>query len=191
MTLGDLLIAHGSVFILPLAVIEGPVVTVLVGFLSEQGYLDWYWALSLVVCGDVIGDIVYYWVGRTGGTRLVRLGHWLGMRRIVSPELQHKLIRNTTKMLLIGKWTHSIGGLVLIGSGMLRLPLLRFVLVNLLATLPKSAALFGFGYFAGNTSPLFERHAVLGTLLLCGMGVAAVMLVLRGANGIWAGRTVR
>ena len=51
-------------------------------------------------------------------------------------------------MLVIGKWTHTIGCVVLIGSGMLRLPLPRFILINLLATVPKSAVLFGIGYFA-------------------------------------------
>jgi membrane protein DedA with SNARE-associated domain len=94
-------------------------------------------------------------------------------------------------MLVIGKWTHSLGCVVLIGSGMLRLPLPGFIVVNLLATLPKSALLFSFGYFASAYLPLFERHAVLATLVLCAVGVAAVALILRRADGIWAGGTGR
>ena len=186
MTLSGFLIAHGSALILPLAVIEGPIVTLLTGFLSAQGYFDWCWALCLLVCGDVVGDVIYYWVGRTGRTPLAGLGRWLGVRRAVSPRLQRRLTHNATRMLLIGKWTHSVGGLVLIGSGMLHLPLPRFILVNLLATLPKSAVLFSFGYFAADYYPLFERHIVLGTILLCGMGAAGVALVLRRGNPIWA-----
>ena len=191
MTLDGFLIAHGSALILPLAVIEGPVVTILTGFLSAQGYFDWYWALCLLVCGDLIGDVVYYWIGRTGGSPLAGLGRWLGVRRAVTPELQYRLKHNAAKMLFIGKWTHSIGCLVLIGSGMLRLPVARFILVNLLATVPKSAVLFGFGYFAGGYYPLFERHIVLGTIVLCAMGVAAIVLILRRADGILAGGTGR
>src|SRR5208337_3698602 len=186
-TLDGFLIAHGSALILPLAVIEGPVVTILTGFLSAQGYFDWYWALCLLVCGDLIGDVVYYWIGRTGGSPLAGLGRWLGVRGAVTPELQHSLTHNAAKMLFIGKWTHSIGWLVLIGSGMLRLPLPRFILLNLLATVPKSAALFCVGYFAGNCYPLFERHYAIGTIALCAVGVAAILLVLRGADVIWAG----
>jgi len=185
------LIAHGSALILPLAVIEGPIVTILTGFLSAQGYFDWYWALCLLVCGDLIGDVIYYWVGRTGGSPLAGLGRWLGVRGAVTPELQHSLTHNAAKMLFIGKWTHSIGWLVLIGSGMLRLPLPRFILVNLLATLPKSAVLFGFGYFASGYYKLFADHVAFGTIALCAMGVAGVMLVLRRAEGIVAGRTGR
>ncbi len=50
---------------------------------------------------------------------------------------------------------------MLIGSGMLRLPLPRFILVNLLATIPKSAVLFGVGYFIGDHYPFLERHYLL------------------------------
>ena len=186
MTLDGFLIAHGSALILPLAVIEGPVVTILTGFLSAQGYFDWYWALCLLVCGDLIGDVIYYWVGRTGGSPLAGLGRWLGVRGMVTPELQHSLTHHAAKMLFIGKWTHSIGCLVLIGSGMLRLPVARFILVNLLATVPKSAVLFGFGYFTGGYYKLFERHFVLGTSVLGAVGVAASVLILRRADGILA-----
>jgi membrane protein DedA with SNARE-associated domain len=190
-TLDGFLIAYGSALILPLAVIEGPVVTVLTGFLSAQGYFDWYWALPLLVGADVIGDVIYYWVGRTGRTPLAGFGRRLGFGRVVSPELERGLRQNATRMLVIGKWTHSLGCVVLIGSGMLRLPLPGFIVVNLLATLPKSALLFSFGYFASAYLPLFERHAVLATLVLCAVGVAAVALILRRADGIWAGGTGR
>ena len=49
MTIDSFLIAHGSALILPLSVIEGPVVSILTGFLSAQGYFHWYWALCLLV----------------------------------------------------------------------------------------------------------------------------------------------
>jgi membrane protein DedA with SNARE-associated domain len=174
-----------------LSVIEGPVVTILVGFLAAQGYFHWYWALSLLVSGDLIGDLIYYWIGRTGRTPLVGLARRLGVRRTVPAEVQAGLTHNAAKMLLIGKWTHSIGCVVLIGSGMLRIPLSRFILINLLATIPKSAALFCVGYFAGNCYPLFERHYALGTFVLCVVGATAIMLVLRRADGIWAGGSGR
>jgi membrane-associated protein len=188
-TVDSFLIAHGSALILPLSVIEGPVVTILTGFLAAQGYFHWYWALSLLVCGDLIGDLTCYAIGRTGRTPLAGIARRLGVRRSVPPEVQVGLKHNAAKMLFIGKWTHSIGWLVLIGSGMLRIPLPRFFLLNLLATIPKSALLFCVGYFAGNYVPLFERHAAMGTITLCAVGVAAIVLVLRRADGIRAGGT--
>lgn len=185
MTLEGFLIAYGGALILPLAVVEGPIVSVVAGFLAARGYFDWYWALSWLVCGDLIGDAIYYWVGR-GGTRLARLGRRLGVRGTISPELQQDLRRHSGKMLLIGKWTHSIGWLVLIGSGMLRLPLARFLLINLLATVPKSTVLLGLGYFAGDNYPFFEHHFVLATMILCALGLAAMAMIPRRSGRIWA-----
>jgi membrane protein DedA with SNARE-associated domain len=190
-TVDGFLIGHGGALILPLAVIEGPVVSVLTGFLSAQGYVDWRWALFLLVCGDLIGDLICYgagyaWVGG-GGAPLAWLGRRAGLGRVLTPELQRGLTDNAAKMLLIGKWTHAIGWIVLVGSGMLRRPLPGFILVNLLASVPKSAALFGIGYFAGNDYPLLARHSGLAMLGLTAVGVAAVVLVLRRADRIGAG----
>lgn len=173
---------YGGALILPLSVIEGPFVAVLAGFLSAQGYVAWYVATSLLVAGDLIGDVLYYWLGRSGAAPLARLAAWLGVRREINPKMQRELRENAVRMWLIGKWTHSIGFLVLIGSGMLHLPLARFMLVNAAAAVPKIALLFGIGYFAGNHLPRLERHLVLITTLLCAAGIAAIALVLRRAG---------
>jgi membrane-associated protein len=186
-TIEGFLVAHGSALILPLSVIEGPVVSILTGFLTAQGFFHWYWALCLLVCGDVIGDLLYYWIGRSGRTPLAGFARRLGIRRTVPPQVQDGLRQNAAKMLFIGKWTHSLGWLVLVGSGMLRIPLPRFILWSILATVPKSIALFCVGYFAGNFLPLFERHVTLGTIVLCAVAVAAIALVLRCSEGSWAG----
>jgi membrane protein DedA with SNARE-associated domain len=190
-TLAGFLVAYGGVLVLPLSVVEGPVVSVVTGFVAARGYFHWYWALLLLVCGDLIGDLIYYWIGYHGGAPLARLGRYLGLRGGLSPELRRDLRQNAGKMLLIGKWTHSIGCVVLIGSGMLRLPLPRFLLVNLLATIPKSAALLGLGFFVGQNFPLIERHAILATLVLAGLGLAAAAVVLRQTGRLWDSRGAR
>ena len=187
-TVESFLIEHGGALILPLSVVEGPIVSVIAGFLSAQGYFDWYVALGLLICGDLIGDAIYYWAVRSASAPLGSFGRWLGFRSTPGPELRDKLANNATKMLFIGKWTHSIGFLVLIGSGMLRLPLARFLLINLLATLPKSAVLFGVGFFAAGYLPQFERHAVLATIVLCAVGGSAILIVVRRAGLIRAER---
>nr|WP_294549910.1 VTT domain-containing protein [uncultured Rhodopila sp.] len=182
MTPDSFLIAYGSALILPLSVVEGPAVSAATGFLSSQGYVGWKLAMFLLVCGDLIGDLIYYWIGRSGVTPLSGISRRLGLKQAFSPEFQHDLRQHSTKMLLVGKWTHAIGCVVLVASGMLRLPLPHFLLVNLLATVPKSGALFAFGYFAGNHTGFFERHAVLGSALLGIAGVACVALILRHAR---------
>jgi membrane-associated protein len=185
-TIEGFLIAYGGALILPLAVIEGPVVSIITGFLAARLYFPWYWAFALLVCGDLIGDLLYYWIGRTAGTPLAALGRRFGERFVPGRELQEDLSRNVNKMLFVGKWTHSVGFLVLIGSGMLRVPLARFAFVNLLATLPKSAVLFGIGFFAGGYYKLVEGHAVLAAIMLFVVGSLAILFIVRRATAIRA-----
>jgi len=180
-TVESFLIAHGSALILPLAVIEGPVVTVITGFLSARDYFGWYWALCLLVCGDVIGDVIYYWIGRTGAGPLARMSARFGVRCVPGPELQRDLVQNAGKMLLIGKWTHSVGFLVLTGSGMLRVPLKKFLLVNLLASIPKTAVLFGVGYFAGRDYLFFEQYAKPLAFILGTLGGSIIVMIIRAS----------
>jgi membrane-associated protein len=187
-TIETFLIEHGGALILPAAVVEGPIVAVVTGFLAARGFFDWYWVLCLLVCGDVIGDLIYYWIGRSGGTRLARVSRYFGLRDAISPELQRDLKLNAGKMWFVGKWTHSIGWLVLVGSGMLRLPLPRFIVINFIATVPKCALLLGLGYFAGDNYPFIEDHAAAMTIALCIAGVTAIAAILRRTGRLGADR---
>lgn len=181
MTIDGFLIAYGGALILPLSVIEGPIVSVATGFLAARGYFPWYWAVSMLICGDLIGDLLCYLLGRGIGGPLSRLSRRLPARWTPSPALRHDLARNSAKMLVVGKWTHSMGYLVLVSAGMLRIPVAKFLLVNLLATIPKSTVLFGVGFFAGRDFPLLRKHALLATVVLGLLGASAILLIIRRA----------
>jgi membrane protein DedA with SNARE-associated domain len=176
----EMLRAWGPALLLPLAVIEGPVVTVAAGFLAARGWLDALAALCLVIAGDVIGDVIYHWIGRRGGAPLRAAVRLAGMRDGLPAGLQAQLARNAARMLVIGKWTHSLGFVTLIGSGMVGMPWRRFLPVVALATLPKSAALFAFGWFAGDRWDVLARHglAVGAGLALAGVAALAIALLL-------------
>jgi membrane protein DedA with SNARE-associated domain len=73
---------------------------------------------------------------------------------------------------------------VLIGSGMVRVPLARFLLVNLLATLPKIALLFGVGYFVGDHFLLLEDHSIVVAVTLGVAGLASMGWVLLRADRV-------
>jgi membrane protein DedA with SNARE-associated domain len=184
MTVVGPLLEHGSTLILLLAIIEGPIVAIVAGFLSAQGSLDWRAALGLLLGGDMIGDLLYYAIGRAGTGPLAYVPKCLGVGRTISAELRHRLTDNAAKVLVIGKWTHSIGFVVLIGSGMLRVPLPKFVLVNFLATLPKISLLFTFGYFAADADQLLAHHAAVALPVLAVVGLACVVFIVRRRGGL-------
>jgi membrane-associated protein len=191
MTVSDQLIEHSYALIFPLAIVEGPVISIAAGLLAARGLIDWYWALPLLIAADLIGDISYYWIGRAGKGPLAVLGERFGISRHLTPDFLSKLKSNAPKMLLIGKWTHAIGALVLVGSGMLRIPLGRFVLINLAATIPKSTALFGVGYVLGYTIRMTEPEFIVTIATLCALGATSIAIVLYRAGALGKDRTVR
>lgn len=62
----SLLTAYKYFFLFPIVVVEGPIITVIAGFLSSLGYLNIIIAYLVVVAGDIVGDSAYYAIGFYG-----------------------------------------------------------------------------------------------------------------------------
>lgn len=184
MTLSELsgfVASNGLLLLLPLAIIEGPIVAVLAGVLCAQGVLDWRFVLAILVAGDLIGDLIYYAAGRFSQGWLHRMVLRLRLPLQGAKDLAARVSAHSTRMLLIGKWTHAIGALVLIAAGVARVGIARFMVINLLATLPKSALLLGAGMWAGaNAAGIFHDAGYIAPALLV-LGAAAVFVLLRRA----------
>ena len=167
----QLIAANGLWILAPLSILEGPIVTVIASWLSRIGLLDPVAAFVCVVLGDVVGDAIMYAAGR--GVRLDRLplvGRFLKIPRPTLVPLVKAIRGNSVRMLLVGKWTHAAGFAVLIAAGAARINFGLFVLVNLLASIPKSAVFFALGWTLG------EAHQRVADWLSA--GTAAVFSVL-------------
>lgn len=187
---------HGLLLLLPLAVIEGPIVSVLAGIMCGNGLMSWGAALTLLVAGDLIGDLVCYAVGWFSGGWLHRTGIRLGLPVAQAREWTDRVGHNAPRMLLIGKWTHAVGAAVLIAAGAARISIARFLAINLLATLPKSALLLGLGALAGRHWGTISGHLVFVAPVLLVIGGLLVWLVLRrrpatNARAVATGAPVR
>src|SRR6185312_6958785 len=60
------LIQYKYQVIFPIAIVEGPIITLIAGFLISLGYLSWFPTLILVFFGDMISDSFFYLVGKYG-----------------------------------------------------------------------------------------------------------------------------
>lgn len=131
-------------------IVEGPIATVIGAFLASQGLLQVDLVYAIAVAGDLVGDLILYLVGRAG--KLGGNGWWKKLddrRRRRLAVLREQLRANPAGPLLLGKLTHAAGFLVLLAAGVARVPVPRFLGLNLLGTLPKAALFVLIGYFAG------------------------------------------
>ena len=168
----SLLEAHPYLWLFPLAVVEGPLVAMVAGSMLSLGIVSWPLALPLVVAADLVGDTAFYVLGRFGHRPWVRrvMGR-LGVKRSSLDRLESVFRKRGARVLVGGKLTHFAGAPVLAAAGLAGVGYGRFLLWNLAATVPKSAALMAAGYLFGWQA---VRYLDRGSALLLLISLATI-----------------
>ena len=170
------LIKYALLFII--CAIEGPLITLLAGWLSFLGQLTTWMAFLVVFAGEIFADSMYYCLGHFGKERIYRwFPKMFGGARDKIEKFEKMFHRHAGKSLVITKLTH-VGGIpCLIGAGMAGVSFSKFSFYNTLATFPKIAALFFAGYFfgaaAGKINHYLEYGSFIVTLLLIIFAISA------------------
>ncbi|MDP2691246.1 MAG: DedA family protein [bacterium] len=154
----ELLTTYKYHLLFPWAVVEGPIISVIGGFLWSLGIFDPFKTYFLLVIADLIGDTFYYSVGRFGGRPFIRRwGRYLGVteERLLKTEVHFQ--HHAGKTLAIGK-TQPWGMLVLVTSGLSKMSYFRFILLNFAVTIFKSILLMLLGYYFGKSYTLISRY---------------------------------
>lgn len=176
-TLSSLLGHYGYVVLFPLAIVEGPIVTIIAGALVSLGYMAFAPAYIVIILGDTVGDVIHYAIGRYGGAPLVRKwGPFLGVKPAHLDSLEESFKKHEAKSYLLGKLAHGVGGAVLVIAGLVRASFARFLGWNVLGTAVKSFALLLLGYyFAHALSRLGSALDLIASILVIA-GVASFFI---------------
>ena len=160
-----LLASYGYWALFLIAVVEGPIVTVIAGFLASQGLLDIALVFAVAVLADLIGDLVLYAIGCLGTTpiRAWRYSHFDHYR---IANLRQRFRAQPGRALLFGKLTHGAGFLFLIAAGAEHIPPRTFLWYNLLGTLPKTATFLTLGYVAGAAYQRIDSYLWAASLII-------------------------
>jgi membrane protein DedA with SNARE-associated domain len=89
--------AYAYLVLVALAIVEGPFLSIACGVAAALGYLNPFIAYGILIFGDVVPDVMYYWIGRYGATlpwvrraasktRLIR-EHFLPLERLWKTRL--------------------------------------------------------------------------------------------------------
>ena len=70
----QLLYGFKYLFLFPLAVVEGPILAIIAGFLCMEGILNPFIVYPIIILGDIIGDSLVYALGRWG--KSCSTGRW-------------------------------------------------------------------------------------------------------------------
>lgn len=170
-----LLYTYSYLVLFPLVVIEGPVVTIIAGFLVSLGFMDFLPTYSTIVFADLTGDILYYSAGRWWlKSAYMKVLKFFNIRIKLYERLKEAVHKNKGPFLFFGKLSHALGGIILFAAGDAEIPMKEFAWFNFLATLPKSLILLGVGFYFGSTVSSFRKaldFTVLGLLLLTAIAI--------------------
>lgn len=145
------LLTHYGYFILfPLAVVEGPIISVISGLLCATKILNPFIVIPVIVSGDVIGDSFYYSLGRWRSRKALPK-----MLRNFSPSAE-KMERvnqyfdaHPIKTIFLSKVILGIGlaGLYLAGNA--KIPYIKFLIICLCASLFQCSVYLSLGFLFG------------------------------------------
>ena len=123
------------------------------GLLWHVGTVTFWPAYGALLAGDVIADIMWYLVGRFGARSFfVRWGQFINVTPEIIEKVERRFHHYHTKILIISKLTMGFGLAVpiLTVAGMLRVPFIRYLTINVLGGVVWVLFLMGIGYYFGD-----------------------------------------
>lgn len=139
--------------VFPIAVFEGPIISVISGFLIYLGHFNKFIIYPLLILADLVGDTLYYLIGRYGGRSIFfkKYGSYLGYSDKNEKYIEEHFIKHPAKTLLTAKFSHGLGGTVQATAGIAKMNYYEFIKWNLIGQLPKSLILIIVGFYVGDS----------------------------------------
>lgn len=162
----SIILQYSYFALLPLTIIEGPIVTIVASFLASLGHLNIFLVYPLALMGDIIGDIIHYWAGRYGRNNILNR---FGITNSKLEQVKIKYFANNQslwKVLTISKITHAPSSLVMLTAGMLRVDFKQYLLITSIINVFKVFIFVLIGYFFGESYLLIGNYIEHSWILL-------------------------
>lgn len=131
-------------------IVEGPTVTLLAAFAASLGFFNVYVVFALGMLGDIVGDIILYVIGYTGGTKaLVKAEKILKIKPALVTKIEHLFNNHGKKTIFAVKSTTGLCWITFIAAGAVRMKFKEFLTGSFLGGIIWSSFLVLMGYFFG------------------------------------------
>ncbi len=157
--------------------IEGTVVMLTTGLLWHSGVVAFWPAYAALLLGDFLSDLMWYAIGYFGARKFMnRWGHYIGATPEVVKKIEDRFHAFHTSILIVSKLSMGFGFAVatLTTAGMMRIPLSRYITINLLGGIVWVFAAMLVGYYFGNVLEYIPQN------LQVGIGVAGIVAAIFG-----------
>ncbi|HUJ85851.1 MAG TPA: DedA family protein [Burkholderiales bacterium] len=147
MDLAQLVQTWGYPFVFLGTLLEGETVLLLAGFAAHAGYLDLGWVIATAAAGGVVGEQIWFFVGRRHGEQLLARFPRL---RPKAKRMRELLARHHLPVILSLRFLYGLRTVGPIAIGMSTVPWPRFAALDLVAAVVWATAVACFGYAFGS-----------------------------------------
>jgi membrane protein DedA with SNARE-associated domain len=168
---------YGYWAMLPLMIIEGPVVTIISALLASLGAFFWPIVLIFSIAGDMIGDLIFYWLGLKFGMGFVNsVGKYIGITEKLVLRMEKYFQNHGGKTIFLVKSTTGLCWATFVAAGIVKMDLKKFVKYSFLGGVVWSSFLVAMGYFYGYLWKSIKQY--IGWIGWIIFGIAAISFVI-------------
>jgi membrane protein DedA with SNARE-associated domain len=132
---------------------------ILCGFLVSHDVVKLIPALTVVYPGLLLADYFLYYVGKKYGRMIVTNKRF---HRIISPErllsIEEQFNKRGPLVILFGRHLWGLRAQLFIVSGVMRMPALKFILLDAFTSIFTMALMIGAGYVGGNSLQILRKN---------------------------------
>lgn len=178
--------SHAYYFLIPLAILEGPLLAIACGVAAGVGALNPFIAYLILIGGDLGPDLMYYSIGRWGATLPFVRRYASRIKAIRDNFLSLERLWDTHPLATMAsaKLSYLVSPALIVSVGLSGMPLRRFVVCSLTVSTVFLGALLGLGYGFGKMYGAFHLSlasagiylALPGVAILGGLGYVTVLM---------------
>lgn len=148
-----ILLTYRYWILLPLAIVEGPMLAFVSGILVALGYLNPALTLFILVIGDIIPDTVFYTLGKFWSDRpfVKRFALRIGVTEAHFLDAQRFWNEHPGKTMLMSKFAYGVSAAFLFMAGLMRMPWYRFYGYSVSISIAHYVAIMVVGYYFGES----------------------------------------
>lgn len=162
-------IKYKYIAIFPVAVVEGPIISLISGFLLSRGQLELFPTLLIVFFGDLISDVIFYMLGR-GGRQALKYIKFLRISEERLQKIEDQYKAHAWKTMIVAKIAYGLGTIFMVASGATRISWKKFLLYVSTLDFLRSSVLLAIGYYFGRSvvrfGPTYLWYYTIGVLIL-------------------------
>jgi membrane protein DedA with SNARE-associated domain len=174
----DFLSHYGYWIMLPLMIVEGPVITIIASMLARLGAFNIFIVFVFSVLGDMIGDVILYGLGYKFGMHFVRkIGKYMGITESLVLRMESYFKRHGGKTIFTVKSTTGLCWATFTAAGIVKMDFRKFVKYSFLGGLAWSGFLVAMGYFYGYMWVQLKQYISWAGYIIFALAILSIISV--------------